>query len=300
MVEDYAGDPRGEERYRERYGVRYAVSVPIKSSADRPVGFFELHRGAARQPFTWQDAAFLDSLANTTAVAIENLQLVDQLELKSREVRSLSAGNVQRLEEERLHISRELHDEAGQALVGIKLGLEVMARLQPQEPAALRRQLAELTSEVHHATHQIKNLAQRLRPPALDRLGLDMALQQLAGEFSGRGLPVELSVSLGLERLPQDVETALFRIAQEALTNTALHSEAGQARITLEADIEQISLAVADDGVGFDADDLQGGGLGLLGMRERVAMLGGDFRIETRPGEGTRLEVTVRPPADGW
>ena len=305
LVDDYTHDARAEPDYRERRGVHFAISVPIKSSADRPVGFFELHRAAGQQPFTWQDAAFLESLANTTAVAIENLQLMDQLEIKGQQVRTLSAGNVQRLEEERRHISRELHDEAGQALVGIKLGLEVMARRLPQEPEALREQLAELGAEVTNATHQIKNLAQRLRPPTLDRLGLDMALQQLASEFSSRGLRVELIVSLGAQRLPQEVETALFRIAQEALTNTALHAEAQNSTIKLEADIEQISLTITDDGVGFDPCHLrggsaQGGGLGLLGMRERVAMLGGNFHLETRAGAGTRLEITVRAPGDGW
>ncbi|MEM8996293.1 MAG: GAF domain-containing protein [Acidobacteriota bacterium] len=299
LVDDYRRDPRADEAYRERYGVRFAISVPIKSSAGTPVGFFELHRGARQQPFTWQDAAFLESLANTTAVAIENVQLVDQLEVKSRQVRSLSAENVNRLEEERRYISRELHDEAGQALVGIKLGLQVLARRQPQETEALRDQLAELSIEVNRATQQIKNLAQRLRPPALDRLGLDMALQQLADEFSGRGLSVKLTLSLSSERLPEEVETALFRIAQEALTNTALHGDAREVRIALEADVEQIRLSIADDGVGFDGDADRGGGLGLLGIRERVAILGGELTIDTGPGSGTRLEVTVRQPAEG-
>ncbi|MEM9554047.1 MAG: GAF domain-containing protein [Acidobacteriota bacterium] len=293
LVDDYRNDPRADEDYRRRYGVRFALSVPIKNSAGQPVGFFELHRGDRQQPFSWQDAAFLESLANTTAVAIENVQLIDQLEIKSRQVRVLSAENVNRQEEERRHISRELHDEAGQALVGIKLGLEVMARRLPQDPDEMREQLALLSGEVNRATQQLKNLAQRIRPPALDRLGLDMALQQLADELSSRGLQVELALSLSPERLPEDVETALFRIAQEALTNTALHARARAVHIALEVDVEGIMLTIADDGVGFEPAAVADDGLGLLGMRERVAMLGGSFHIESGPGTGTHLVVSI-------
>ena len=293
LANEYATDPKAEAAVHQRFGVRHALCVPIKDSDDRPVGFFELHRGDGHSPFTWQDAAFLESLANTTAVAIENAQLLGQLEVKSQQVRTLSAENVNRLEEVRRHIARELHDEAGQALVGIKLGLKVMRRLLPGDSEAVQQQLGELAEQVDRATGRLKDLAQRLRPPILDRLGLDVALQQLADDHGERtGIPVELSLSLTSERQPAPVETAFFRIAQEALTNIANHAGAQHAAVRLEADEEAVTLRIDDDGCGFDPATVERG-LGLLGMRERVSMLGGEFTVESAPGRGTRIHVVV-------
>ncbi|MCG8456000.1 MAG: GAF domain-containing sensor histidine kinase, partial [Holophagales bacterium] len=293
LCDDYSEDPRGDRDLHRRFGIGSAVSVPIKDARDRTVGFFELHRSGEPDPFTWQDVTFLESLANTTAVAIDKARLLDELEVKSARIRNLSAENVNRWEEERRHIARELHDEAGQALVGIRLGLEVMARRLTGEAASVREQIGDLGRQVDQATRQIKDLAQRLRPPTLDRLGLDTALQQLAEEYSERtGLRVELSLASMPERLPAAVETSFFRIAQEALTNVVSHAEASRARLCLEADVEQIVLTIDDDGRGFSLETITPG-LGLLGMQERVDMLGGDFRVESDAGRGTRIRVVL-------
>jgi signal transduction histidine kinase len=290
---DYPQDP-AREPPDDVDEIRYAIAVPIKNGTDDVLGFFELHRRDGNGAFSWQDAAFLESVANMTAVAIENARLGAALALKNQEVRALSARHVTRLEEERQHIARELHDEAGQALVGVKLSLQAMGRLVPNEVPALREQLTHLRAQVNDAATRLKVLARRLRPPTLDRLGLDMALQQLAHESGEHfGFEVRLMMHWLDERLPAELETALFRVTQEALTNVAAHAEAQLVEIHVEVrDRTTVALCISDNGVGFDPSE-RSSGLGLLGMRERVNMLGGQFSVTSVLGEGTTIRVTA-------
>jgi signal transduction histidine kinase len=289
---DYAHDP-AHEPPDDMGDIQYAVAVPIKNGTDEVLGFFELHRRDSNGAFSWQDAAFLESVANMAAVAIDNARLGAALAVKNQEMRALSARHVTRLEEERQHMARELHDEAGQALVGVKLSLQAMGRLVPNEVPALREQLAHLRAQVNDAATRLKVLARRLRPPTLDRLGLDMALQQLAHESGEQfGFEVRLLQKLD-ERLPAELETALFRVTQEALTNVAAHAAAQLVEISVEVcDRTIVDLRISDDGVGFDPGE-RSSGLGLLGMRERVNMLGGQFAVTSAPGEGTSIRVTA-------
>jgi signal transduction histidine kinase len=290
---DYAQDP-AREPPDDLGEIMYAIAVPIRTGADVVLGFFELHRRDSNGPFNWQDAAFLESVANMAAVAIENARLGAALAHKTQEMRALSARHVMRLEEERQHIARELHDEAGQALVGVKLSLQAMGRLMPTEVPALREQLAHLRTQVNNAATRLKVLARRLRPPTLDRLGLDMALQQLAHESGEHfGFEIHLLMQQLDERLPTELETALFRVTQEALTNVAAHAEAKRVEIRVAiSDRNTLELCVADNGVGFDPSE-RSSGLGLLGMRERITMLGGQFAVTSAPGEGTTIRVTA-------
>jgi signal transduction histidine kinase len=294
---DYPADA-AREAPDDAPDIAYAIAVPIKNATDDVLGFFELHRRAAHGAFSWQDAAFLESVANMTAVAIENARLGAALALKNDEVRALSARHLTRLEQERQHIARELHDEAGQALVGVKLSLQAMGRLVPAEVPALREQLTHLRTQVNDAATRLKVLARRLRPPTLDRLGLDMALQQLAHESGEHfGFEVRLLTHWLEQRLPAELETALFRVTQEALTNVAAHAEAKLVEIHVEVrDGSLVTLCISDDGIGFDTAE-RSVGLGLLGMRERVSMLGGEFSVTSTPGEGTTIRVAapVRP-----
>lgn len=296
LCDDYRFDPLAEPELRDVHRVRHALCVPIKKSDLTVLGFYELHRGAAGPPFTWQDAAFLESLANSTAVAIENARLTSALSTTAAEVRTLSAHNVSRLEAERAHIARELHDEAGQALVGVKLALQALTAAIPDTMPAVRAPLDELRTQVNAATSRIRHLATRLRPPSLDQLGLHTALRQLLDEFADR---TGLAVSQALEPLPgrlsADHETALYRVVQEALTNIVHHAQASRVEITLALDGRTLLLRIADDGVGMDPT-LPASGLGLLGIGERVRMLAGSFTLESSPGTGTVLTIRV-PPA---
>jgi two-component system NarL family sensor kinase len=293
LAATYDTDRLAEAALATGHGVRYALCVPIKDSDHRVLGFFELFRGAAAAPFTWQDAAFLESLASTTAVALENATLLRELAAKHEEVKLLSAGHLEMLEAERRHIARELHDESGQALVGIKLALQVMARHVGDGNPALREQLDHVRSEVNAATTRLKQIARRLRPPALDSLGLHPAIAQLAQDVGERGgLSTAVDLAWLPERLSSELETALFRIAQEAFTNVVRHAEARQASLTMGACEGFVRMRIHDDGRGFDPTATTGG-LGLLGIRERVDNLGGFFRVESAPGAGTSLLVEL-------
>lgn len=203
-------------------------------------------------------------------------------------------------EGERRRIARELHDGLGQHLTALKLGLEAM-RLGPHDPDQLQK-LLETTKQIGQETRRI---AVELRPTALDDLGLRTALNKLAEEWSAQsGVEVDIQDS-GLDgvRLPSPVETALYRVTQEALTNVLKHARAGHVSLILEKHDAHVLAIIEDDGAGFDYDAVTstkdaGQNLGLPGMRERVAAVGGEFRVETSPGEGTSLFIRIPIPEE--
>ena len=292
VANDYATHALRDRELCDQLGIDKCLCVPIKNATDKVLGFFEVHRGADAADFSWQDAAFLESLGNTAAVAIENAQLLQSLETKQRQIEALSAANLARLEKERLHISRELHDETGQMLIGMKLSLQMLARSIPSELESAHQEITQLRSNLRASAMQMRELAKRLRPPTLDQLGFENALQQLAADVASRS-ETRISIFAGakLPRLPGDTATALYRIAQEALTNVIRHARAKEARMRLAYDGVFVRFSVHDNGCGFDVEKTERG-LGLLGMNERVTMLGGKFRV--RSGSlGTSIYVKV-------
>jgi signal transduction histidine kinase len=197
-------------------------------------------------------------------------------------------------EEERHRVSRELHDEAGQALTALKLGLALMRNELPPEAEALRRNLAEAVALADATQERIRLLAHGLRPPALDTVGLNLTLEAFCRDFSKR---TQLQIhyeGADVRELPDAMNICLYRVLQEALTNVARHAGAGQVEVKLLRDATTVSLIVADNGRGLPRDvrrsaRSQPQGIGLVGMRERLEMLGGRLEIESGPGGGTRL-----------
>ncbi len=293
LSNDYVSDRLADDELKTKFDVRRALCVPIKDVDDRLVGFFELHKSGSAAPFTWQDTAFLESLGNTTAVALQNAQLLKTLEIRGREIESLSKRHVTRLEEERARIARELHDEAGQLLIGIKLSLQVLACQMPDDSPDVRQELDQLRDQVNQATSRFKGLAKRLRPPTLDQLGLNATIRQLAADHEKRtGVPVRLELSSQMPRLNEAAEIALYRIVQESLTNAAKYANATEISVTLEKTGDGVDLDIRDNGAGFDPTDVSLG-LGLLGMRERASMLGARFYVKSMPNQGTEIQVRV-------
>jgi two-component system NarL family sensor kinase len=203
-------------------------------------------------------------------------------------LRLLARQVVQSQEDERGHLARELHDGTSQTLVSAKLLIEsavdALERAQQNAPPALGKALQRLNETLA----EVRRISHRLRPALLDTLGLPAALERLGAEFGEEG-GVDAAVAVeGLPReLPEEVKTALFRVAQEALTNVRKHARARQVRIALDFADDRVRLEVADDGVGFDVEAMQldpKRGIGLRNMRERVASVGG--RLETRSGHG--------------
>lgn len=194
-------------------------------------------------------------------------------------------------EEERRRLSRELHDTAGQHLTALSLGLQSLAGMVEGEPGAARQTRA-LQRLLELLSRDLHGLAVRLRPRALDDFGLDEAVRAFGNEWSrASGIGIDVHVSGDPRRLSPAVETALFRIVQEALTNAARHSGASQVGVLLERRDGFAHAIVEDDGRGFDPDNVGPQRLGLLGIRERVAQLGGSLEIESAPGRGAAIFV---------
>jgi signal transduction histidine kinase len=293
LTADYPSDALADPLLRAHGLVQCAIAVPIKDTSGAVIGFLELHRAAGRPAFTWNDAAFLESLADTTAMAIENARLVMELALRNFEIRQLFARHAERLEEERQHIARELHDEAGQALVGVKLSLQALSRVMPDGLQSVRQPLDELREQVNQATARLRQLARRLRPPSLDQHGLPVALSHLVHEIEARaGLSVELDTTWLPERRSPVLETALFRITQEALTNAVAHAGARHVTVRIGECSGSMWLLVADDGCGFDVER-ETPGLGLRGIAERVRVLGGELTMESTAEHGTTVRVRL-------
>jgi len=202
------------------------------------------------------------------------------------------------LENEAQRLAHAVHDEAGHLLLAVHLA---MAKISRDLSPAQRVRIQEVTKLLHQAEKQLRQLSHELRPTMLNDLGLVPAVQFLADGVSKRfNLPVLVKAPLK-GRLPPGVETALYRIIQEALTNVTKHAQAGRVRILLRGNRRRICCSIRDDGVGFDARALFSGrrqtGLGLIGIRERLNAIGGTLQVTSKPGKGTLLLVTV--PMEG-
>lgn len=247
---------------------------------------------------------FLRSFEVETRRQIVELQANRLREAERRE--SLKAELYRRVvgaqEAERQRIARELHDETGQSLTAIGMGMRSVAASLREDPAKASGRLRELESLVDRSLNELQRLIADLRPSHLDDLGLPAALRWYAGEIEERtSLKVSVEVFGEPRALPAAVNTALFRIAQEALTNVVRHAQAEHAELRLRFTDDHLDLVVSDDGRGFDPRPIPGRerpAFGLLGIEERATLLGGRARVRSRPGEGTQVEVSL-PYSEG-
>jgi PAS domain S-box-containing protein len=282
-------------------GLRSQTVIPLMV-AGQPIGHLALaRRSPGRCPD--EELALARQIADSLAVAIHHARLNTEVQERRRQLQALSRRQVALQEEERRVLSRDLHDTSGQSITALKLRLGSLIRDDAcSEP--IRATVVELLQLTDVIAQDLHRLAVNLRPASLDRYGLVPALEQLLNEFRKQtGLQAEfLAGGLGSERLPAEIETALYRIVQEATTNIARYAQAARVSVLVQRDGDRLQVIVEDDGRGFDVDAaLHSGRLGLLGMRERAEMLGGTLDIESRPGEGACILATVpaRPAAAG-
>jgi signal transduction histidine kinase len=217
-----------------------------------------------------------------------------------RGLRRLSHQLVRAQEEDRKLISRELHDEIGQMLTGLKMELANLEEFRSSPGDEFAKHLAETRAITEQTMQSVRNLAMGLRPSMLDDLGLEPALRWQAQEFSRHsGIPVSMETDGNLENLSESVRTCIFRVVQESLTNCARHAEADNVRIAVHGSQDRINLTIQDDGKGFDTTSIGSHGLGLIGMEERIKELGGTLKIaslDSPDQKGTVLDVEL--PAD--
>ena len=228
----------------------------------------------------------------------EQRQLLAQSHTMQNQLRNLSRRVLQAQERERGRISRELHDDIAQTLVGINVHLETLSQEVGLTPRTLKRRIARTQRLVGKAVHIVHQFARDLRPTMLDDLGLIPALHSYLNDFTKRTrLHVDFTAAAGVEQLGIARRTVLYRVAQSALTNVARHAEASRVKVSLRLLPTAVSLEIHDDGKSFAVEQLsvpkRRQRLGLLGMRERVEMVGGSFAVESAPGQGTTIRAQV-------
>jgi signal transduction histidine kinase len=246
-------------------------------------------------PFAEEHVRVAEAVASQASVAVENALLYERMQASKARLQTVSRRLVEAQERERRHVARELHDEAGQALASLRFGLRLLER-EVAEGGAVTVRVAELIRTTDAVIDGLHRLAADLRPASLDHLGLDAALRQYSRSTAATfGLDVRFKArGFTGERLPPVVETALFRVVQEAVTNVVRHSRASRVDVLLEHRGDRVLAMVEDDGVGFEPDRVQRGEhFGLLGLRERAEALDGSLTVESAPGAGTTLVVEV-------
>lgn len=210
-----------------------------------------------------------------------------------------AASVIKAQEEERKRIARELHDETSQSLTGLVIGIRMVQEIVPNDMPEIIERLGNINDLAHATLNEVHTMAIRLRPSVLDDLGLAAALRSYSKEFSEiTGIKVEMQLLGMSQRLTPELETVLYRVVQEALTNVARHSGAANCRITLKRRERTINGVIEDDGKGFDSQtvmmsDEKGRGLGLHGMKERIELVGGSLEFDSRPNDGTSIFIEV-------
>jgi signal transduction histidine kinase len=276
-------DPEVSRDVVRGFGVRTGLWVPLLVRSET-IGVIAVHdKLSADGRFTDNDLRLAETFASRAAVAVD---------LSQRTARDVLRRIVGAQELERRRLARELHDETGQALSSILLGLKTLDEKVGSDDA--RAAVADVRELVVATLHDVRRLAIELRPKVLDDFGLVPALERLTESFGGQtGIGIRFESSLGDERVPAEVETALFRIVQESLTNIVKHAHARSISIVIARKPGAVVAVIEDDGQGFDPKTVRDGGFGLEGMRERVGLLDGRLQIESNEGAGTTLIAEV-------
>ncbi len=269
------------------------IAVPLIARGDIVGALCLAHRAA------FSNYAVIQTLARQLGIALENARLYAEVQQREYLRGQLLERAVAAQEEERKRIARELHDETGQMLTALAVGLGGIEETIAQNPPLAQKQIAQLKTMTMSSIDSLRQFVADLRPSVLDDMGLVSALRWFAQQYAERTkLQVEFQVTGNKCRLPLRVETVLFRIAQEGLNNVGRHARATQATVRLEFAEQLVTLTVQDNGRGFIVQDIlgkQGKQLawGLLGVQERVELVGGKFSVESVLGRGTTITVQV-------
>jgi PAS domain S-box-containing protein len=299
---DAANDPVILHELSINTGVRSIICTPILDSVGEVLGFFDISNKQEGESFTISDQEMLMALAPVASIAIQNAlayqqRLAAELVLKEsyERLRALAANLESVREEERTQISRELHDQLGQALTAMKFDLAMLTDRLGKKDADLAQKAKTITAQMDTMIKTVRRISTELRPGMLDDLGLAASIEWQARDFEKRtGIVCAVSVATDDQTIPRAQSLALFRIFQESLTNVARHASAQYIEVKFSTTPHLLSLEVHDDGRGIKAQEIAGNhSLGLLGMRERAKRLGGTFDIQGLPGDGTIIKVSI-------
>jgi signal transduction histidine kinase len=288
IIDDVRDDEPLAQAYRETVGDFLQTSLRFEQSfmavplmlKDRIIGLLGL-TSARPHYYTPHQGHLVLAIAQQAAIAMENARLYKQAQRVAAQ-------------EERQRLSRELHDSVSQALYSIALGAKTARTLLDRDPSAIAEPLDFVLSQAERGLAEMRALIFELRPEALEQEGLVSMLRKYADALHARhSVRVDVVLDGGEPEVPLSAKEDLYRIAQEAMHNAVRHAGAGAIRLTLRCEAAAVTLAVEDDGKGFDPHGSFPGHFGLLSMRERAANLGGLMQIESSPGSGTTISVTV-------
>jgi len=301
ILEDISKDPRAAcPDLVSNEGLKGFASIPLKTK-DRVVGVMNIASHVAKR-FAGDDVSLLSSIGDYLGTAIEQARLYDRLTRASERYQTLLQHTLTAQEQERKRIARELHDETSQAITSLTLSLQAiigMAEMKEIGDKEFLETLKATHSYAVYAGNEIIKLMKELRPTLLDELGMPAAIHRYAKDtLQATGINVAAEFTGADRRFPPEVEVTLFRVAQGLIGNILEHSQAKNASIKLECNAGECVLRIEDDGVGFDVSKLtrvdpSGRGAGVFTMKERISLVGGHCRIESRPGRGTRVVVKV-------
>jgi signal transduction histidine kinase len=271
--------------------IRSWLAVPLVAN-DKVIGIVGLGK-TETDYFTQKHVQWAEALVGQATMAIQNAWLFEQVRASSERLQGLSHRLVEVQENERRYIASELHDEVGQALTSLMVGLQLIEKEAVTEK--LKAEAANMNQVLDNVMENLHRLAMDLRPASLDYLGLEAALKQHVEMMRERiGLKIEFAMLEINERLPANYEIAFYRIVQEALNNVARHARATYVDVLITQRDDCLALIIEDDGIGFNPSEaIKGKRLGLNGMRERAEMLGGKLTVESVPGKGSTVLVEV-------
>jgi signal transduction histidine kinase/sensor domain CHASE-containing protein len=274
------------------------IGVPIVV-LERVIGLVEVYLTQGAQPFAEHDMRLLQSLVDQIAGTINNARLFSVVQANEVALRDLSLQLINAQEQERRRIAQGLHDELGQLLTAIKINLDLARRKLPQGADALDQRVGEASALADLVLNNVRSMTVELRPTLLDDMGIVPTLRWYTRQFTQRtDIPAQLEVPELSDRLQPEIETTIYRLVQEALTNVARHAQAERVEVRLSCANGSVTVSVQDDGAGFDVAgwsvrQAEQPTMGLAGIQKRVMLLGGQVDIESGPGKGTRIRATL-------
>ena len=291
--------------FQVSYQSRNGKTVPwldcfLVTFKGRGVGFFGFDIPSERV-LNRHEIHLIGSLGNFLGGAIENTKLIETIRQHRQELSQLTEKLFQSQEEERRRIARELHDEAGQSLTAIKLGLDRLEENHSPNDEHLKEEIDEIRKMIKRTSSEIRRLSYHLHPTLLVDLGLEPALNLYFKEIENHSdLDIEFNMVGFDQRLDPDMETVIYRFSQEALTNTLKHSGAETFVLSIIKSYPRIIFQAEDDGIGFDTKIVgkDKRSLGIIGMRERATLIGGTFQMRSSPGDGTRIRIEIPVPEE--
>jgi PAS domain S-box-containing protein len=299
---DAVNDPILQYDLEINKDVHSIICTPILDSAGEVLGYFDIRNKRGAEGFTISDQEMLMALAPSASIAIQNglayqqrVATVHELKASAKQLQALAANLELAREEERIRISRELHDQLGQALTAMKFDLAWLSDQLGPKDEALAQKASAITQQMDAMIKTVRRISTELRPGMLDDLGLAASIEWQARDFEKRtGILCTVSVPNSEMELSRAQSLALFRIFQESLTNVERHAKASLIEVELTRTSEIVTLQIHDDGRGIKIQEIAGlQSLGLLGMRERAMRLGGEFTIQGTPGDGSLVTVTI-------